>query len=83
MKALAVLFLSLTVPGAHSIPALHRATNQPVTKTAHKGGCWYFAKSGHAVYCYGPVRLIPQADGDLERVATFCQGDRPMVPLQD
>jgi hypothetical protein len=31
----------------------------------------------------GPVRLLPQAEGGLQRVATFCQGDKNMVPLKD
>ena len=33
--------------------------------------------------CYGPVRFLPQAEGGLQRVATFCQGDKNMVPLKD
>jgi hypothetical protein len=52
-------------------------------RQARKGGRWYFAENGHAVYCYGPVRLLPQAEGGLQRVATFCQGDKNMVPLKD
>jgi hypothetical protein len=41
------------------------------------------AANGHAVYCYGPVMTMPQAAGSLLRVATFCRGDLPMVPLKD
>jgi hypothetical protein len=52
-------------------------------RPTRKGGRWYFADSGHAVYCYGPVRLLPQPDGGLQRVATFCQGEKNMVPLRD
>ena len=48
-----------------------------------KGGRWYFAANGHAVYCYGPVMTMPQAPGRLMKVATFCRGDRTMVPLKD
>jgi len=73
----------MAVPGSRSIPALHPPATQAAQQPARKGGIWYFAKNGHAVYCYGPVKLIPQADGGLERVATFCQGERLMVPLQD
>jgi hypothetical protein len=85
MKVLAALFLSLTLPGVHPTPALR----QPVKPTAahhqpqHKGGIWYFAENGHAVYCYGPVMYVQDAQGMLTRVATFCQGDKPMVPLKD
>jgi hypothetical protein len=35
------------------------------------------------VYCFGPVRLLPQPEGGLQRIATFCQGDKNMVPLKD
>jgi hypothetical protein len=35
------------------------------------------------VYCYGPVVFMPQAQGGLLRVATFCRGDQTMVPLKD
>jgi len=52
-------------------------------KPARKGGRWFFAESGHAVYCNGPVRVMPQAEGGLQRVATFCQGEKNMVPLKD
>jgi len=48
-----------------------------------KGGRWYFAANGHAVYCYGPVMTLPQANGDLQKVATFCRDGRAVVPLKD
>jgi hypothetical protein len=83
MRTLAVLLLSLALPGSHSIPQLRPPEDRTVKQPARKGGRWYFAKNGHAVYCFGPVRLIPIPEGGLEHVATFCQGERPMVPLQD
>ena len=49
----------------------------------HKGGTWYMAEDGHAVYCYGPQRLIPGPDGNLMKIATFCRGDRAIVKLRD
>jgi hypothetical protein len=53
-------------------------------QTAHKGGKWYMAATGHAVYCYGPVMTMPEpTSGGLLRVATFCRGDQTMVPLKD
>jgi hypothetical protein len=84
MKAFAILLLSVSLPSSYRIPpptppADHVAAKRP----ARKGGRWYFAENGHAVYCYGPVRLLPQAEGGLQRVATFCQGDKNMVPLKD
>lgn len=48
-----------------------------------QGGRWYFAASGHAVYCYGPVMTLPQPNGDLQRVATFCRNGEAVVPLKD
>ena len=47
------------------------------------GGKWYLAENGHAVYCYGPVLLVRQPEGGLSRVATFCRGDKTIVPLKD
>jgi hypothetical protein len=35
------------------------------------------------VYCYGPVMYVQDIQGGLTRVATFCQGDKPIVPLKD
>jgi hypothetical protein len=83
MKALALaLVLSLPVPRLAPPAQLSPAPSQqqPANK---KGGRWYFAATGHAVYCYGPVMTMPQALGGLSKVATFCRGDRVMVPLKD
>jgi len=84
MKALAALFLSLTLPGAR----VAQTPRQPVdsaktTQQARKGGIWYFAENGHAVFCYGPVMYVRDEQGSLSRVATFCNGDKAMVPLKD
>ena len=86
MKAIAILILaSLPVPqvqvSRNTQPQAHFSQAAPATP--RKGGKWYFARTGHAVYCYGPVMLIPNATGDLEHVATFCRGDRLLVPLKD
>jgi hypothetical protein len=82
MKILATLLLSISLPGT-TVPApAHQPVDQKVTKQARKGGRWYFADSGHAIYCYGPVMIVNQPDGGLQRVATFC-GEQTMVPLKD
>jgi hypothetical protein len=82
MKALTLaLLLSLpTVPLAPTKPL-----REPVTQATHraKGGRWYFAATGHAVYCYGPVMTVPRANGDLQRVATLCRDGSAVVPLKD
>jgi len=82
MKALTLaLLLSLPMP-KFAPPATHAPVGV-IAKHAHKGGKWYFADNGHAVYCYGPVMFITEPSGRLKRVATFCQNDQPMVPLRD
>ncbi len=84
MRVFVTLLLSISLHGSYRIPpprppAGHAAAKRP----ARKGGQWYFAENGHAVYCFGPVRVLPQPDGGLQRVATFCQGEKNMVPLKD
>lgn len=58
---------------------------QPTTQLSKraKGGRWYFAASGHAVFCYGPVMTVPRPNGELQRVATFCRDGSSVVPLKD
>jgi hypothetical protein len=74
---LALLFIMTIAQSAHS-------DRRPIGHLDHsKGGRWYFAASGHAVYCYGPVMTLPQANGDLQKVATFCKDGRAVVPLKD
>lgn len=87
MKALTVLLLAtLPVPQV-SVPARPAAQQprfvQQIASAPHKGGIWYYARSGHAVYCYGPVMTVSSTDGELEKVATFCRGDKLLVPLKD
>jgi hypothetical protein len=86
MKAIVILIVaSLPVPQVQ-LPAAPRPQPhiaQHAQAAPRQGGQWYFARSGHAVYCYGPVMLVPNAAGDLEHVATFCRGDRLLVPLKD
>jgi hypothetical protein len=81
MKALTLaLLMSLTVP-RFAPPA--KPSLAPVRQEARKGGKWFMAANGHAVYCYGPVMTLPQAGGNFLKVATFCRGDLTMVPLKD
>lgn len=82
MKAL-TLALLLSLPVSQVAPP--KPLRQPVTRAVKhsKGGRWYFAASGHAVYCYGPVMTVPRANGDLQRVATFCGDGSAVVPLKD
>jgi len=82
MKVLTLaLLFSLPVGTLTPLKPLRQPTTQLSKRS--KGGRWYFAASGHAVYCYGPVMYVTEAQGGLKRVATFCQNDQPMVPLKD
>jgi len=82
MKTLA-LALILSIPVPKLAPPVQPPTTPSQQPAKRKGGRWYFAANGHAVYCYGPVMTMPQAQGGLLKVATFCRGDRTMVPLKD
>jgi hypothetical protein len=82
MKALTLaLLLSLPVPKLAPQKPLPQPTSH-ITQHA-KGGRWYFAASGHAVFCYGPVMTVPRGNGDLQKVATFCRDGSAVVPLKD
>jgi hypothetical protein len=82
MKALTLaLLLSLPLPKISQ--PLHSPVETAATHRNRKGGKWYFAENGHAVFCYGPVMYVTEAQGGIKRVATFCQNDQPMVPLKD
>ena len=86
MKTIAILILaSLPVCPVQLQKESQRVPHfaQQSQAAAKKGGTWYFARSGHAVYCYGPVMTVPNDGGQLEKVATFCRGNRLMVPLKD
>jgi hypothetical protein len=79
MKVL-TLALLFSLPVAHPQP-VRQPSSQLATHS--KGGRWYLAATGHAVYCYGPVMTLPRANGDLQRVATFCRDGQAVVPLKD
>jgi hypothetical protein len=80
MKVLTLaLLFSLTLAS----PAQQERRPSGHVEQHSKGGRWYFAANGHAVYCYGPVMTLPQANGDLQKVATFCRDGQAVVPLKD
>jgi hypothetical protein len=83
MKVLATLLLVLSLPGARLAPPLHPSVDLLASRQSANHGQWYLADTGHAVFCYGPVRLVKDPTGSLQRVATFCRGDKAMVPLKD
>jgi hypothetical protein len=83
MKALASLLLLFSLQGPRVAPPPRTPVDRAIPQHARQGGRWYLAESGHAVYCYGPVMMLTDAQGGLQRVATFCQGEKSMVPLKD
>ena len=88
MNAVAILLLALLPVPQVQLPHSQSSRPQPhfarqAGTPEHKGGKWYFARTGHAVYCYGPVMTLPQANGDLQKVATFCRDGKTVVPLKD
>jgi hypothetical protein len=58
MNGLASMLLLLSLPGARFTPPAKPPVESKVTQRPHKGGQWYFAQTGHAVYCYGPVMFV-------------------------
>ena len=82
MKVLTLaLLFSLPVGTLSPQKPLRQPTSQAANRA--KGGRWYFAANGHAVYCYGPVMTVPSATGDLQKVATFCRDGSAVVPLKE
>jgi len=84
MKTLTVLLLaSVAIPHVSIPPAHLESTQSEQAQIQRSKGKWYLARSGHAVYCYGPVMTVSDTNGGVERVATFCRGDKLLVPLKD
>jgi len=83
MKILATILLALSLPGVRPALPTRSPEDHPVARQSRKGGKWFMAENGHAVFCYGPVLLLKQPQGGLQKVATFCQGDKTIVPLKE
>ena len=83
MKVLATLLFALSLPGSRVSQPLRPSVDHLASRPSANHGQWYLADTGHAVFCYGPVRLVKDSIGGLQRVATFCRGDKAMVTLKD
>ena len=83
MKVLAMLLFTLSLPGTRLAPPLRPSADPQASRLSVNNGQWYLADTGHAVFCYGPVKLVKDSTGGLQRVATFCRGNKAMVPLKD
>ncbi len=82
MNSLMVGLVLFSVPAFHATPSPRRPVEHVAAQVRH-GGRWYLAESGHAVYCRGPVLTVAMGDGSLRKVATYCEGIHPLVPLKD
>jgi hypothetical protein len=82
MKTLVAGLVLFSIPGFKVAPSPHHPTEAVVAQARH-GGKWYLAETGHAVYCRGPVITVAMEDGTLRKVATYCQGIHPLVPLKE
>lgn len=91
MRAMLLSLLALTIPALANVPPV----KQPIpvrqiqddrsglqSKGKHKG-TWYMSGEGHAVLCYGPTMFINGPNGGIQKVATFCRGEKEIVPLHD
>jgi hypothetical protein len=82
MKSL-ILAALFSLPVAPTAPPQPGAIREQLAQKPAQHGRWYMAETGHAVYCIGPVVTVPDHDGSLLHVATFCHGPDPVVPLHD
>jgi hypothetical protein len=82
MKTLVVGLVLFSIPGFRVTPSPNKPVD-PVVARAHQSGRWYLAENGHAVYCSGPVITVKMDDGALRKVATYCRGNKPLVPLKE
>ena len=82
MKTLLAGLVLFSIPGFRVTPSPIRPVQPAVAQVRH-GGRWYLTENGHAVYCRGPVITIAMEDGSLRKVATYCHGIHPLVPLKE
>ena len=82
MKTL-ILAALFSLPVAPPAPPAPTAVHEQLVQKPTQHGRWYMADTGHAIYCIGPVVTVPNLDGSLQRVATFCHGPEPVVALHD
>jgi hypothetical protein len=83
MNALAFAALLFSLPVSQAAPLKSVTVHEKIVQKPAQHGRWYMADTGHAVYCIGPVVTVPNHDGSLLRVATFCHGNDPVVALHD
>lgn len=83
MKTLLAGLILFSIPALRPTPPAPKPPAGTILAKTHAGGKWYLAATGHAVYCRGPVITINMMDGGPRKVATYCQGQKPLVPLKD
>ncbi len=85
MRSLLLLFLCPLALASVPAPRYVSPTREihGSVPTHRNGGRWYMAEDGHAVFCYGGEKMIPDGNSGLERVALFCRDGRVIVKLKD
>jgi len=83
MKTLMFGLILMSIQPFRPTPPAPKQPTGTILSKARAGGRWYLAASGHAVYCRGPVITVNMLDGGPRKVATYCQGEKPIVPLKD
>ena len=85
MKRLLLISLLLALPASANIPPIRKQfphRDLAIKHDTRSKGAWYMSAEGHAIFCYGPTMVIQTASG-FQKVATFCKGDKVIVPLHD
>ena len=63
MKTLIFGLILFSIPSFRPTPSPKNPVDTTVVARTHRGGRWYLAASGHAVYCRGPVITVNMLDG--------------------
>jgi hypothetical protein len=74
MKTLAFAALLFSLPVSQWDPPKPGIVHEKVVPKVQQHGRWYMADTGHAVYCIGPVVVVPDHDGGLLRAAHSARG---------
>src|SRR5271154_1285123 len=91
MRAMLLTLLALSLPALADVPPYRQPSpvrrvvdsNTTLESKGKKRGAWFMSEEGHAIFCYGPTMIINGPNGSMQKVATFCRGDKEIVPLHD
>ena len=83
MKTFALLFLSLTLPGSSFCARAAPSGEDGKDSDRTQGRQLVLRGKRPRRVLLRPGHVFTRRAGGLTRVATFCQGDKPIVPLKD